>query len=277
MFPEGIESVHNILNKVIEMDGCKSGPVTYQQKWLATFKTANNMAQLCSPAQNEFKIHMTEIRSAVERIVPLSERNRITSCETPVTTTVLIIDPARTMRERYEELLNKLRDPYFSHQPRLSRFINIKRFLDITQSPTPIVDKEISDHPAYYFGVLRVAEKTKDDIDNKIAILHEILATIKENGTKMIIFSDSIQKLRHIGDILPNAIHYYGEIREKKLSENLSEFKRSKEAHVLLMSTRLAVGLNIEEASTVIFMEPPWTHTVLGQAVGRVTRYLRNN
>jgi hypothetical protein len=65
---------------------------------------------------------------------------------------------------------------------------------------------------------------------------------------------------------------FHGRIASKDRRELISQFKQDPKCRVFLSTDAGGVGLNLQNASTVVNMDLPWNPAVLDQRVGRVHR-----
>ena len=110
----------------------------------------------------------------------------------------------------------------------------------------------------------------------------EALAVVLEECTnsddKIIVFSQYVQTLKFISERIADFPHdfYTGDETEQKREHALERFKRESGPRALLVSLRAGgVGLNIQEASTVILFDRWWNPAVENQAIQRAHRFGR--
>lgn len=113
----------------------------------------------------------------------------------------------------------------------------------------------------------------------KLNALLNILDSHIENGEKTIVFSQFVETLRWLAlkmTHIPLAI-FHGGLDEVERDEMLSQFRVEQGPFCLLMSLKAGgVGLNLQEASTVILFDRWWNPGVENQAVQRAHRYGRD-
>lgn len=187
-----------------------------------------------------------------------------------------------------------------------------RRKMDVAKELPPILDQEI---PIELSGLQRIAyldawnHRFSQDIDGTrpelrtsclLAVLtklkqlcnydpdsgesakFEMLKTILENavpnGEKIILFSQYVSTLRwlseRLGDIPRFMFHggLAGDAKEKVLQT----FRQHEGSCILLMSLRAGgVGLNIQEASTVLLFDRWWNPALESQAIQRAHRFGR--
>jgi SNF2 family DNA or RNA helicase len=116
-----------------------------------------------------------------------------------------------------------------------------------------------------------------DDESNesgKLNHLKEILDELNRKKEKVIVFSQYVKTLEYIMQNLnQNAMMYHGGMKNVEKDNVLKEFKDSKNPEILLMSLKAGgVGLNLQEASTVILFDRWWNPAVESQAIARAHR-----
>ena len=116
-----------------------------------------------------------------------------------------------------------------------------------------------------------------DDESNesgKLNHLKEILDELSRKKEKVIVFSQYVKTLEYIKQNLnQNAMMYHGGMKTVEKDNVLKEFKDSKNPEILLMSLKAGgVGLNLQEASTVILFDRWWNPAVESQAIARAHR-----
>jgi SNF2 family DNA or RNA helicase len=116
-----------------------------------------------------------------------------------------------------------------------------------------------------------------DDESNesgKLNHLKEILDELNRKKEKVIVFSQYVKTLEYIKQNLnQNAMMYHGGMKTVEKDNVLKEFKDSKNPEILLMSLKAGgVGLNLQEASTVILFDRWWNPAVESQAIARAHR-----
>lgn len=113
------------------------------------------------------------------------------------------------------------------------------------------------------------ADYVKDILEEKL-LLNE----------KVIIFSQYVETLDYLKSYLSshNMGIYHGGLSQKERDNLIKNFKDSKSAEVLLISLKAGgVGLNLQEASTVILFDRWWNPAVEHQAIGRADRFGRKD
>ena len=115
-------------------------------------------------------------------------------------------------------------------------------------------------------------------VSSKVIRILELLADIKEQGEKVVVFSYLLQPLRLVESELFRVLKYKASLMEGALdisqrNEMLRSFKEDDEEFVLLASTGVArEGLTLTEANHVIFFNEWWNPSANNQARDRVVR-----
>jgi len=102
-----------------------------------------------------------------------------------------------------------------------------------------------------------------------------IRSIIRQNGDKIIVFSDYVAPLKDLEDrLMKGQIGYsslYGTIKNRE--EEIEKFRKNSNIRVLLSQIRTGgYGLNLQEANQVIFLNNPWNPAVKNQALSRTHR-----
>ena len=111
----------------------------------------------------------------------------------------------------------------------------------------------------------------------KLDVVHSILERIDETSGKVLIFSQYVKTLEWLSDqiAIPSDIFHGGlsvELREKMLRT----FRERPGPRALLLSLQAGgVGLNLQEASTVILFDRWWNPATEDQAIQRAHRFGR--
>ena len=113
----------------------------------------------------------------------------------------------------------------------------------------------------------------------KLNVVGSLLDTIEGNLEKVLIFSQYVKTLEWISariDI-PHSI-YHGGLTAESRQNILNTFQKAPGPRALLLSLQAGgVGLNLQEASTVILFDRWWNPAVENQAIQRAHRYGRNS
>lgn len=133
-----------------------------------------------------------------------------------------------------------------------------------------------SDNPLSVLTKLKqICNFSEDGVSSKLERLNEIVEELSYKGEKAIVFSQYVKTLEKIFDgiQLSNKFIYHGGLDKTEKSIVLENFKNFDGPAVLLMSLQAgAVGLNLQEASTVILFDRWWNPAVENQAIARAHR-----
>lgn len=114
---------------------------------------------------------------------------------------------------------------------------------------------------------------TSTKIDTTFKLLKDLL---EENNGKIIVFSEfliplKILRLKLTEELGENIAELHGEIKDKE--KEIELFKEEKGPRIMLCQTRTGgVGLNLQMANIVVFMNRDYNPSVEEQAIGRVYR-----
>ncbi len=110
---------------------------------------------------------------------------------------------------------------------------------------------------------------------SKLDRLKDVLEELDQKNEKSIVFSQYVKTLEKIDSSLnaDNVFLYHGGYNKKEKDNILHNFKNYPGSAVLLMSLQAgSVGLNLQEASTVILFDRWWNPAVENQAIARAHR-----
>ena len=110
---------------------------------------------------------------------------------------------------------------------------------------------------------------------SKLDRLKDVLEELHQKNEKSIVFSQYVKTLEKIDSSLnaDNVFLYHGGYNKKEKDDILHNFKNYPGSAVLLMSLQAgSVGLNLQEASTVILFDRWWNPAVENQAIARAHR-----
>jgi superfamily II DNA or RNA helicase len=108
----------------------------------------------------------------------------------------------------------------------------------------------------------------------------ELLSVLQESferpGDKAVVFSQWVRTHELIVNRLAGArlghVLFHGGIASKDRRDLIAQFKQDPNCRIFLSTDAGGVGLNLQNASTVINMDLPWNPAVLDQRIGRVHR-----
>ena len=139
-----------------------------------------------------------------------------------------------------------------------------------------VYENRKSDNPLSVITKLKqICNFSEDGSSSKLDRLNEIIEELEFRGEKIIVFSQYVKSLEKIFNNIEskNKFIYHGGFDKKEKTKVLNDFKESNGSAVLLMSLQAgAVGLNLQEASTVVLFDRWWTPAVENQAIARAHR-----
>jgi len=114
---------------------------------------------------------------------------------------------------------------------------------------------------------------------SKIEALRLIIDNLSGTEDKIIVFSQYVETLKQISKNLQGKIRheiYHGALSEDVRNKILTRFKEEKGPRVLLMSLKAGgIGLNLQEASSIVLFDRWWNPAVEEQAINRAHRFNR--
>lgn len=113
----------------------------------------------------------------------------------------------------------------------------------------------------------------------KLEVVQEILSRLEDSGSKVLIFSQYVATLEKISDSISISHEiFHGGLTTIARDRVLNNFRNSLGPRALLMSLQAGgVGLNLQEASTVIMFDRWWNPAKEDQAIHRAHRYGRQS
>ena len=109
--------------------------------------------------------------------------------------------------------------------------------------------------------------------DELVSVLEE---TFERPDTKAVVFSQWVGTHELLVNRLESSkrdyVLFHGGITGRKRRDLIKQFKNNPECRVFLSTDAGGVGLNLQNASTVINMDLPWNPAVLEQRIGRIHR-----
>ena len=124
-------------------------------------------------------------------------------------------------------------------------------------------------------GIFEVGEHLVEN-SGKMVVLDKLLAKLKQDGEKVLLFT----QMTNMMDIIQDYLHYRnysyqrldGSVRAEERYMSIKNFTEE-DTFVFLLSTRAGgVGLNLTAASTVIFFDSDWNPQLDLQAQARAHR-----
>jgi superfamily II DNA or RNA helicase len=143
--------------------------------------------------------------------------------------------------------------------------------------------RKACNHPYLFNGAEPLFEgeyKSGDHIilnSGKLVVLDKLLPKLKADGEKVLIFSQMTRMLDICQDYLDFKKYSYqrldGSVRGDDRYATIKNFKEKEDSFVFLLSTRAGgLGLNLTEATVVIFLDSDWNPQADLQAQARVHR-----
>ncbi len=116
---------------------------------------------------------------------------------------------------------------------------------------------------------------------SKIETLKLIIENLSRKTDKLIVFSQYVDTLklvaRNLNGLIPNEI-YHGALSEDARNMTIKSFREEEGPRVLLVSIKAGgVGLNLQEASSVVLFDRWWNPAVEEQAINRAHRFNRES
>ena len=106
-------------------------------------------------------------------------------------------------------------------------------------------------------------------------MLELIIEEVYENKGKILVFSQYVETLIEIEKKLKfqNVNIFHGGLNQDEKNTIIENFKNTDEPSAMLISIKAgSVGLNLQEASTVVLFDRWWNPAVENQAIGRAHR-----
>ena len=116
---------------------------------------------------------------------------------------------------------------------------------------------------------------SKNKSSSKLEMLELIIEDVYENNGKLIVFSQYVETLLEIEKRLDikNLFLFHGGLNREKKNEIIDRFKNIQDSATILISIKAgSVGLNLQEASTVVLFDRWWNPAIENQAIGRAHR-----
>ncbi|XP_032682123.1 lymphoid-specific helicase-like [Odontomachus brunneus] len=159
---------------------------------------------------------------------------------------------------------------------------NCEFFVNLTLLNTMVMYKKIVNHPYLVHCPLDSVGLPKVDEDlirssGKLLVLDAMLAKLKAQGHKVLLFSTMVMILNMIEHYLSLREYQYvrldGSDKIETRQKNINIFNNNKDMFLFLISTRAGgVGLNLAAADTVIIYDCDWNPQVDIQAMARCHR-----
>uniref|UniRef100_A0A182YJ33 Chromatin-remodeling ATPase INO80 n=1 Tax=Anopheles stephensi TaxID=30069 RepID=A0A182YJ33_ANOST len=133
-------------------------------------------------------------------------------------------------------------------------------------------------YPAHGWSHITIPDKQTLVSDaGKLAVLDSLLARLKEQGHRVLIYSQMTKMIDLLEEYMWHRKHRYMRLDgSSKISERrdmVADFQNRADIFVFLLSTRAGgLGINLTAADTVIFYDSDWNPTVDQQAMDRAHR-----
>ncbi len=131
--------------------------------------------------------------------------------------------------------------------------------------------RQVCDHPV----LVDENVKMKEEISGKLEVLKEIISDATEGGRKILIFSQFVQMLQIIRQMLhkEKITFEYMDGSTKNRQQVIDNFNNNNNIRTFLISLKTGgYGLNLTAADTVIIVDPWWNPMGENQAIDRAHR-----
>ncbi|KAH0785640.1 Type III restriction enzyme, res subunit family protein [Histomonas meleagridis] len=178
--------------------------------------------------------------------------------------TIVEVELTRIQKFYYRLLIDKKVDNLMSHE----QFVKVRELQNLAMQL-----RKVCNHPFLLPGVEDEIIKNKPDEDpneimiescGKLIFIDKLLAKLKQNNTKVLIFSQMVRVLDIIEDFLNYRDYSYvrldGNVHGSSRQSSIDKFNDpNSNVFVFLLSTKAGgVGLNLTAASTVIIYDCDW-------------------
>ena len=183
--------------------------------------------------------------------------------------------PGRTVNNYFVSMETEQRIRYDEYSERVARLMAITKRRSLTREEFQILQKLLAcmrmlcDTPFILDQDCRICPK----LPELASILEDVASS---NGTKALIFSEWERMLFLVRD-LANEMGFgfawhTGSVPQQKRREQIRMFKDDPDCHLFLSTDSGSLGLNLQEASTVINLDLPWNPAKLEQRIARAWR-----
>jgi SNF2 family DNA or RNA helicase len=131
--------------------------------------------------------------------------------------------------------------------------------------------RQICDHPYLYDKTA----KTDSELSGKMELMREIILEAKESGRKLLIFSQFVQMLKVLKEMMTelDIPFEYMDGSTKHRQKRIDNFNNSNKIRAFLISLKTGgYGLNLTAADTVLITDPWWNPMGENQAIDRAHR-----
>ncbi len=116
---------------------------------------------------------------------------------------------------------------------------------------------------------------------SKVEALKLIIDNLSGKEDKLIVFSQYVETLKHISEKIEGRITheiYHGGLSEDARNMIITRFQEEEGPRVLLMSLKAGgIGLNLQEANSIVLFDRWWNPAVEEQAIHRAHRFNRKS
>mgnify|MGYP001161007936 FL=1 len=136
-------------------------------------------------------------------------------------------------------------------------------------------DRELRNPLEVVTELKKICNFSSDGHSVKLSRLKDIAEELESKGEKMLVFSQYVKTLETINESLngDNIFLFHGGLDKNQKDNILKNFKETNGHAVLLISLHAgSVGLNLQEASTVVLFDRWWNPAVENQAIARAHR-----
>ena len=137
---------------------------------------------------------------------------------------------------------------------------------------------------AHLFGLMTRLKQVcnyepESGVSAKFEALQPVLAAQAIDGDKVLVFSQYVETIKWLAgrcvEMIPTYV-YHGHLSQRERDDVLRSFRSARGPALLLVSLRAGgVGLNLQEASTVVLFDRWWNPAVEDQAIHRAHRFGR--
>lgn len=191
------------------------------------------------------------------------------------------------MRRRKENVLPEMPPIILQDMPIELSPQQQKAYMDIWDNRYELIKREgrrISS-TAIFSLITRLKQICNYDIESgessKVETLKLIVDNLSGKSDKVIVFSQYVATLRWISRSLEGLITheiYHGQLAEDTRNMMITRFREEEGPRVLLMSLKAGgIGLNLQEASSIVLFDRWWNPAVEEQAINRAHRFNREN
>jgi SNF2 family DNA or RNA helicase len=122
----------------------------------------------------------------------------------------------------------------------------------------------------------------KTNFSPKLKEFKELIREICiDNDKKVVVFSQWARMLKKASEVANelkiNNVLFYGEVPVEKRGELIKEFMENEDCKIFFSTDAGGLGLNLQNADTVINLDVPWNPAVLDQRISRVHRLGQHN